>query len=191
MKDPLAILSAEWIFQNFEADVVIVLRHPAAFISSFKAAGWAILFSHLLLQRRMLEEHFEEYIPLITQYSSEPPDVVDQGILIWNIIYKQIKIYHNQYDKHWYFIKHEELSKNPVEGFRRLFNCLGIEFTEKVITKIRHTTDGSSINRLSRNSMQNLDTWRNSLTHEEVDRIRLGTSKLYSSFYSEQDWGNY
>ena len=38
MKDPLAFFSAEWLMQNFGMTVVVLIRHPAAFVASLKAA---------------------------------------------------------------------------------------------------------------------------------------------------------
>ncbi len=188
MKDPIAILSAEWIYKTFGADVVIVLRHPAAFIGSLKTAGWAIPFPHLLEQKRMLNMYFNEFIPKLESYSKNHYDVIDQGILIWNIVYSRIKYYSDIYKNEWYFIKHEALSKNSIVEYTKLFNFLGIEFSDKIKSIIAKSSDGSSINHLSRNSVQNLETWKTRLTQEEISRIKSGTSNLYSYFYDEKDW---
>jgi len=50
VKDPLAILSTEWLANRFNMDVVILIRHPAAFVGSLKVANWPFHFSHLLNQ---------------------------------------------------------------------------------------------------------------------------------------------
>jgi hypothetical protein len=39
LKDPLALLSAEWLAERFGAVVLIVIRHPAAFVSSIQRGG--------------------------------------------------------------------------------------------------------------------------------------------------------
>jgi hypothetical protein len=36
VKDPIAIMSAEWIARRFNAQAVVMIRHPAAFASSIK-----------------------------------------------------------------------------------------------------------------------------------------------------------
>lgn len=187
MKDPMAILSAEWIYKTFHADVVIVLRNPVAFVASLKTAGWSIPFSDLLAQELMLTEHFKEYVPLIRQYSIHQPDIIDQGILIWNIVYSRIRTYFENYKNTWYFVKHEDLSKNPLHEFSRLFRFLDIDCSEKLKSIIVKSTDGSSINRLSRESIQNLETWKTRLTPGEISRIKTGTHLLYSFFYDSQD----
>lgn len=188
MKDPMAILSAEWIYRTFNADVVVVLRHPAAFVGSLKTAGWAIPFNDLLAQERMLSENFSEFIPQIKQYSQFPPDIIDQGILIWNIIYTAIKHYIDHFGKEWYFVKHEDLSKDPVSEFSRIFQYLDLDFSSKIRSRVVKSTNGSVFERLSRNSVQNLETWKFRLTPEEMVRIRTGTEQLCSIFYPEDYW---
>lgn len=190
MKDPIAILSAEWIYQTFQADVVIVLRHPAAFIGSLKTAGWTIPFNGLLAQEERLKPLLGEFSQTIRQYAETPPDVIDQGILIWNIIYSCILRYREKYGSKWYFVKHEALSKNPLEEYSKLFRFLGLGFTPKIREKIIRSSDGSAIDRLSRNSVQNLDTWKTRLTTEEIRRIRKGTAPLYDHFYGEEEWND-
>ena len=40
MKDPLAVCSANWLAERFGMKVVVIVRHPAAFTASLRAAGW-------------------------------------------------------------------------------------------------------------------------------------------------------
>ena len=45
MKDPIALLSAEWLADSFGMDVVVLIRHPAAFAASLKRLGWKHSFA--------------------------------------------------------------------------------------------------------------------------------------------------
>ncbi len=189
MKDPMAILSSEWIYTTFQAKVIVVLRNPFAFVASLKTAGWSIPFADILAQERLVNELPSEYLPLIRQYASHPPDLVDQGILIWNIGFSRIRYFSDRYRETWRFVRHEDLSKDPVNEFEKLFSYLNLEFSTKVKERIRKETDGSSVSRLSRDSVQNLDTWRSRLTVEEIERIKAGTLSLFSHFYDPKDFG--
>ena len=44
MKDPIAVLSAEWLAQVFNMDVICLIRHPAAFVYSLAKANWDFNF---------------------------------------------------------------------------------------------------------------------------------------------------
>ena len=50
MKDPIALLSAEWLAEEFDMDVIIMIRHPAAFVGSLKRTGWNFPFHDLVCQ---------------------------------------------------------------------------------------------------------------------------------------------
>jgi hypothetical protein len=188
MKDPMAILSAEWIYNTFNADVVIVMRNPLAFIGSIKKAGWSQPISSLLSKKKMAVNHFNEFIPTIEKFANHPPDLIDQGILMWNVIYSMIRYYSDKYNSKWYFVKHEDLSKNPLTEFTKLFNYLDVSMTEKVKSFIAKSTDGSTIDYLSRNSIQNLKKWQTILTEEEINRVKSGTKTVSQLFYKESEW---
>lgn len=46
IKDPLAYFSSKWFAKSYDMDVLILIRHPAAFAASLKQQGWYFPFSH-------------------------------------------------------------------------------------------------------------------------------------------------
>lgn len=50
LHDPLALFSAEWLARRFDFDVVVLIRHPAAFVASVKSLHWEHPFDHFLKQ---------------------------------------------------------------------------------------------------------------------------------------------
>ena len=50
LKDPLAFFSAPWIARRFDAQVLVVTRHPAAFASSLLRLDWRFEFGAWLDQ---------------------------------------------------------------------------------------------------------------------------------------------
>ena len=57
LKDPIAVFSSEWLASRFGAQVVVLIRHPAAFASSLKRLGWTHRFEHFLDQPLLLRDH--------------------------------------------------------------------------------------------------------------------------------------
>ena len=55
LKDPLAFFSSEWLAEKFDMNIIIVIRHPAAFVSSVKQLNWPHPFSHFLRQPLLLK----------------------------------------------------------------------------------------------------------------------------------------
>ena len=54
-KDPIALLSAEWLARRYGLRVLVMLRHPAGFVGSVKRHGWRFDFRNLSEQRGLME----------------------------------------------------------------------------------------------------------------------------------------
>lgn len=187
-KAPSSVISAEWVSTSFYTDTIILIRHPAAFAASYKISGWNHDFNHFRLQTNLMNNHLSQFREQVNLFSYSPPDIVDQAILLWNIIYTFISRFYQKYRNDWYFIRHEDLSNDPITEFGKIFLFLGIEFTDKIKNSISKSTNGHKIGYLKRNSKQNIWTWKERLTAEEIDRIRLGTRDIAKNFYSDEDW---
>lgn len=198
IKDPLAIMSADWMFNNFDIDVVVLIRHPAAFVASLKVKEWYFDFNTFKKQENLINHHCPEFKYSIEEIILEEKDIIKQGILLWNVIHKVILNYKNKYKDTWYFVKHEDLSLNPVEEFKKMFLYVGLEFDKNVEDYIYETTQSQSnnvvilkstpIQDVNRNSAKNIKSWKKRLTKEEIDQIKLGTEKIWQEFYDENDW---
>ena len=95
VKDPIAIFSAEWLSKSFGMDVVVIIRHPAAFAGSLKKVGWSHPFGHYLQQPLLMKHHLYEFRSEIEEFSKTEKDIVDQAILLWNMIHHMIVKYQN------------------------------------------------------------------------------------------------
>ena len=191
MKDPIAVFSTEWLEKRFNMNVIIVVRHPAAFVGSIKAAKWTHPFDHFLKQPLLMGHHLVEYRRQIEDFSKSEADIVDQAILLWNMIYHTILKYReNQPD--WIFVTHEALSKNPIREFGKLYQKLGLHYSTNIQEKIKgySTADLSKVqsNKLKRDSKANIWTWKTRLNEQEIQRVKAQTIAIASVFYDEEDW---
>lgn len=186
IKDPLAVMSVDWIAENFSTDVIALIRHPAAFVASLKVKSWTHVFDHFLEQPKLMKV-LEPYAKQINDYSKNPPDIIDQGILLWNIIYYRIGQYKEQYPQ-WLFVRHEDLSLDPLKEYQNIYQQLDLDFTNKVEKTIIAHSSAKNAGHLTRDSKKNITTWKNRLSIEEIDRIRIATTKVSDIFYSEKDW---
>lgn len=191
VKDPIAVFSAEWLAKRFNMDVVVLIRHPAAFAGSLKKANWPHTFDHFLQQPLLMQHHLYKYRSEIEEYSKTDKDIVDQAILLWNLIHHMILEYRGN-KPNWIFIKHEELSKHPIEEFGHLYNRLGLSFSTDIEQKIKDFSFAdpreTNSNKLKRNSKSNIWSWKRRLTVDEVKKIKENTHEIASVFYTEEDW---
>jgi len=186
IKDPLSVMSADWIYKKFKASVIITMRHPAAFVASVKFKEWEHPFGHFSKQKELMKV-LTPFADKILAYQQAKPDLIDQGILLWNIIYYRVLQYQQKYPG-WIFIRHEDLSRNPVDEFRKIFRKLHLRYHQQIVDKIIESTSAKEEEKLKRDSIKNITAWKKRLTKREIERIKVGTSGLWEKLYAEQDW---
>lgn len=191
VKDPIAAFSAEWLAESFNMDVIVLIRHPAAFAGSLKEACWSYPFSHFLQQPLLMEHHLYNYKSEIEEFTRESKDIIDQAILLWNLIHYMILKYKKRH-QNWKFVRHEELSVEPVSEFGKLFESLGLDYShsaQKSIAEHSSPTNHRKHNQLKRDSKSNVWSWQKRLTETEIIRIKEGTQDIAAAFYNAEDWG--
>ncbi len=193
LKDPIAVFSAGWLADTFEMDVVVLIRHPAAFVRSIVRQGWDHPFDHFLRQPLMMRDQLGAYEEEIRRFADVEQPLIDQAILLWNLIHMQIRRFRDERPT-WTFLRHEDLSREPVRGFRALYERFGFSWTPSVQRTIEEhsgvdnpeeTTDAASHRR---DSARSITAWKARLSSEEVARIRTATADVAAAFYSDDDW---
>jgi hypothetical protein len=193
IKDPIALFSAEWLCEKFNMNVLILIRHPAAFCSSLKIMHWQFNFDDFIKQPILLEKYLSKFEAQIRDYAEHKKDLIDQAILLWNCINHTINIYRQNHAE-WLFVRHEDLSRNPVNAFKAIYRELDLQFSQKVRTKIlqssgpHNPTEQEKGKEFLRNSKENIYNWKKRLNRDEIMRIKAKTAEIASSFYSVEDW---
>jgi hypothetical protein len=196
MKDPIAFFSAEWLAKTYDMDVIVLIRHPAAFASSLKRLDWWCPTDHLLGQPQLMDGYLKPFRQELEHLDNSPDDIIEHANLYWRMVNHVALIYQRRHPD-WLFLRHEDLSAHPVEEFRKVFDRLNLRFTGRVRRAIECHTAAKNpaeapqgvIHELMRNSRENIWNWRHRLSPEEIDRIREGTADVAGHFYSEADWG--
>lgn len=205
IKDPMAFFSSEWIYKNLNADIIILIRHPAAFVSSIKRMnqsipGWGLdFFQDLIKQKELVDKYLRPFIEQLNQFASKKVkdiDIVEGSILLWNIFHHVVLDYQKQYGNVWHFYRHKDLSLDPVKYFGEIYRKLGLEFSDTIKSKIIQSTGeenpaesiNNALHTLKRNSKENVLNWKKRLSPEEIDKIYEGTLKISSHFYREDEW---
>jgi Sulfotransferase family len=195
VKDPIAVLAAPWLARELDMQVVVTIRHPAAYASSMRRLGWTHDFSGFLRQPGLVEELVPSLRGDIEAMARRPGDILDQATLLWNVIHTVVDAYRRDHPD-WTFVRHEDLSAAPGAGFEELFGRLGVEYTQDVERYVAETTGAGNpaeagrgvVHELRRDSSAAARTWHHRLTPEEVARIRARTDSVAEAFYGEDDW---
>lgn len=193
VKDPIAVFSADWLSTTFDMNVLVMIRHPAAFCSSLKIKNWTFDFSNFLDQPLLMDRYLGEFEKEIRDFANNEKNVIDQAILLWNCIHHTIGIYQQDHPE-WLFVRHEDLSNNPVEQFQSIYQAFELEFTAYARSTIMKNSDVHNPaeqqvgNEFVRNSKINITNWKKRLSGNEIETIMEKTHAISSSIYDECDW---
>jgi len=193
IKDPFAVFSTPWFAKRLNFKVVVTVRHPAAFVSSLKRLGWNFDFNDLLDQPLLMRDHLESY--RARMQSIEVDDLVGQASLLWTMIYRSVHAT-RELNPDLLAVRHEDLSRDPITGFRDLYSSLGLDFTSRVEKKILNSTSSENPTEASRkkahsvklDSRANVENWKKRLSDEEIKRIREMTEETAQLFYPDVNW---
>jgi hypothetical protein len=192
VKDPIALLSAEWLAETFGMDVVVLIRHPAAFAASLKRLGWKHSFATFIQEGRV-PEVVRPYEAEIRQQAERPGEILAQAALLWRLLYNAVDGYRETHPD-WAFVRHEDASAEPVATFERLYAELGLDLTPAAQEAIARASAPDNPAELATpyavelDSAASLGRWRDDLTAEEVATLRERTRDVWPRFYSDEDW---
>jgi hypothetical protein len=197
MKDPLALASSEWLARRFGAKVVVLIRHPAAIVSSYKRLNLCVDIRGLLRQPLLLrdllgpmEEELRDFVKPAVE-----PDIVDQAAMLWKALHFMILEFQRRHPD-WLFVRHEDLSKDTAGGFEKICEHVGLPYTENVRRFAIESNDERLPPELGvqdafttrRNAALNLTNWKSRLTGEEIARIRDRVEGVANDFYRDEEW---
>ncbi len=193
IKDPLAVFSAPWFAERLGCRVVITVRHPAGFASSLKRLNWPFDFRDLLEQQLLMQKWLD--VDRAEMKFALTDDIIGQAALLWRLVYRvvarMVKLHPS-----FIVVRHEDLSLNPVSGYRDLYAALDLDFSPKIEQAVISASSSENPVELSRNkvhavkldSRANLDNWKKRLSADEITRIRKMTGKTAKLFYSDEEW---
>jgi hypothetical protein len=195
LKDPMALFSAEWLAERFGFTNVVLIRHPASFVSSIKRLDWGFDYERNWLgQPLLMRDLLPAYGSRFAGYRGEE-DIVGEGIVVWNAMYEVVSGYRDRHPD-WSFVRYEDLAAEPKSGFRRLYGDLGLTWTDAAqqeIARHSHSSNPSDVapsrkHELKRDSKGAASTWHARLTAAEIDRIRAETEPVWRRFYADEEW---
>jgi len=195
LKDPFAVFSAPWFGKALDCQVVIIVRHPAAIASSLKRLGWSFDFEHLLTQPLLMNDLLEPYRDDMLAMTRNRQDIIGQSGLLWRIIYQVVAQFESKYPQ-FQVVRHEDLSLDPIDSFRSLYNNLDLSFSahvKQVINKASSQDNpgeraDKSIYATRLNSQANLNNWKRRLDPDEITRLHSLTKDTAAIYYPEESW---
>jgi len=193
LKDPFAVFSTPWFAGRLKCRVVFVVRHPAGFASSLKRLNWPFDFRDLLSQPLLMHDHLEPDRIEMEKVSRD--DIISQAALLWRMIYRVVYTVCAEHPD-FTLVRQEDLSRDPVAGYRQLYESLSLDFTpgvEKTILSSSSSDNpaevsGKKAHSVKLDSLANIDSWKKRLNGEEISRIRRITEPVSHRYYTDAEW---
>jgi hypothetical protein len=195
VKEPHAVFSAEWFARRLGSDVVVTVRHPAAVVSSWKRLEWSFDFAHLLRQPALVGELLGPFRSDMERALDPSHDLVDRVALLWHVVYRTAAYYRERFPA-FHVVRQEDLSTEPVEGYRALYEALGLPLTREAENAIAAASSAANPKEPSvehphdihLDSRATLTSWKRRLSDDEADRIRSVTEETAALFYGGDEW---
>lgn len=178
IKDPLALLSAEYIAKTFNAHVVITVRHPAAFVESAlrRLSDQVNAIGQLRYnQPEVIDLLFHPFEEDIRSWQRDLP-LIEQTTLFWRCLNHVVRTYQKR-NQEWRIVRHEDLVADPRAQFQSLYAELNLDWSQDVQDKILNNTDKSAAKK-----------WKENLSSDQIEYIYNNSKDVWSSFYEESEW---
>lgn len=200
LKDPFAVFSIPWFIERLKCQVVVTVRHPAAFASSLKRLDWPFQLQDLLDQPLLMRDWLEPFRAdiqalMASEQNNGAPDILSRGSLLWNMIYSVIEQVRSRYPQ-VLVVRHEDLSMEPSAGFSRLYNELELHYSDQAQKTIIASSSSDNPKEVSSqnaydvrlDSRANIQNWKKRLGSVEIDRVRQITQGIASIYYPDLAW---
>jgi len=195
LKDPFAIFSSPWFSKRLRCKIVIVVRHPVAFVSSLKRLRWTFDFRNILDQPLLMRDHLLPFQQDMEQMLDSEDDIIGQGILLWRMVYSVVDRYKETHPE-FVVVRHEDISLQPLEGYQEMYEELGVSFSPWVRRSILKSTQSTNPSEQPKqkefstqlDSRANLFNWMHRLSQEEIALIRESTADIAQKFYTDEEW---
>lgn len=183
-------LACDWLIQRYKPRVIFLVRHPVAVALSYLKLGWintnikSMFFSNQRLIRCSLKQ-WEKHLMSITSDFWERQGAMQGAVLRFAL--ESLKTYSD-----YKIILYEDLCSNPVEIFQGLFDFSSLfwsEETQKLTIERSSGSDKSQPYSTSRSSKNMIDSWREKLSYEELNRLKNAYCVFDLPWYkSSCDW---
>ncbi len=195
LKDPFAVFYIVWFRERLRCAVVVVVRHPAAFVSSLVRLGWSFDFADLLDQPLLMRDWLGQYRSDMLRIREQSGDIIEQASLLWKIIYATVQAIRARCPQ-VIIVKHEDLSTEPIDGFRQLYCALGLNFQESAHRAVQQFSSSENpretslrkVHSVRLDSRASLGNWKRRLKPSDIERIRCLTEEVAFQYYSQEEW---
>jgi len=171
IKDPTAALLTDWLAENYDVDIVILMRHPAAVVSSYLKLGWGFPMRTILQQERLMQDYLSPYRDLLEEHDYPGMDAAKGAVLYGAINTVLLRLAQK---RKAIVVQYEDLCLDPVGQAKKLFTGLNLRWNKRVENFINWSgkeTTFFSRNQLRKDTSSMATVWKTRLSKEQIRSI--------------------
>ena len=176
VKDPTAVLMTDWVASRYDAQVLVITRHPCGFASSVESLGWKFRVERLLQQDALMNDHLQAHEHTLRATTGDDWQALGA---FWAAVHHVLA---NQaaHREGWIFQRYEDLCREPGDGFDCLARNLGLEMPSSKLERLLRPPGKASADPGStrKHSAYMADAWKERLSPGQIDAV-LGVVKAF------------
>lgn len=192
VKDPFLCFLSERLHRERSIPVIVLVRHPAAFVASVRRCGFHFDIRNLMQNQSLMEDFLG---PVLDGVDPAGLSKVEHAAWTWQCIYSVLFQFLDR-NPGMIAVRHEDICANPVQEFESLYKKLKLPFTGRIQKRIEQLTSdhnpanapGNKIHHLQRDSRGLVESWKSALSSEEIETIRSITEATATRMYTDCDW---
>ena len=194
VKDPTACLMSEHIVDKHEMQGIVIFRHRAAFVASYKRLHWpsSRFLAQFLACAPLMKDWLQPFRSLLTKHCQS--DSVESAAVLHGCLNTVLGGYTRHCSRLWP-LSYEELSADPESQFRNLHFRLGLPYDRDIqqhhaaICDPSHGTGPVHPHAVHRDSRLMNERWRGVLSPAECARVRAVWEHFEVPLYmSDRAW---
>lgn len=166
VKEIRANLMLAWLQAHFpEMRIVLLLRHPGAVAASRLRLGWGTALDEMLAQPDLVDDH----LGAILAQGRPGADPLERQLWFWCI---ENLVPLRQFSPGSIHVAcYEDLRRDPEAGFRRIFDFLGLAWSEAVLDRVGRPSRMTVATDAAPATRDPLARWRDACTPDDLDRL--------------------
>lgn len=186
VKDPYAMLSIATVARVTSASTVLVFRHPAAALVSYRRMGWQPSLDEV---RAVQHAHTRNHSGTSAALPVPAAGELDQAETIarfWSALY-EIALDHAAESGDLVIVSHEELSGTGAPAARCLFDRLGLRWSDEAAAEMARESAAAraaehqtrELHQLDRAPMAVATAWRDQLDPHDLDIVERVSGSVH------------
>lgn len=187
MKDPMAFFATEWIHGHLDAQVLIIVRSPMAFVASMFRAKWYMPLRSIIEQDSLTKAYPDPLVNEIRVFLEDGGDEfsIMACCLGWRYIHRLILRFREQHPE-WLVIRHEDLVERPRDTIEKVFSYLEEVPGEQLWEFLESSLDGNASDKGNRRNRETLlRSYEKVLSAVEIDFVKKFCAPEFDELYSE------